>query len=138
MRRCFLPMKKILQSIFDFLLFSNIFMALCAVAQGLVTFALIGSKPVYTVLGILFVSTLAIYNFSILISKPEKPLNSPHKRERWFFAHYRLMVTITIVSVLGLLPLFVQISTESRILLMFLGVVSVAYNLPLFTLDDKR
>jgi 4-hydroxybenzoate polyprenyltransferase len=131
-------MKKILQSIFDFLLFSNIYMALCAVAQGLVTFVLIGSKPVYTVLGILFISTLAIYNFSILISKPVKPLNSPHRRERWFFGHYRLMVTITIVSILGLLPLFVQISTESRLLLMFLGVVSVAYALPLFTLGDKK
>lgn len=131
-------MKKILQSVFDFLLFSNIFMSLCAVAQGLVTFSLIGAKPVYSVLGILFVSTLAIYNFCILISKPDKPVNSPHKRERWFFSHYRLMVTLTIVSILCMLPLFVLISTESRILLIFLGILSFAYGLPLFTLGDKK
>ena len=131
-------MKKILKSVFDFLLFSNIFMSLCAIAQGLVTFALIGSKPVYAVLAILFVSTLAIYNFSMLISKPQKPVQSPHKREQWFFSHYRLMVTLTIVSVLCMLPLLVQISTESIILLVFLGLLSVAYGLPLFTLGDKK
>jgi 4-hydroxybenzoate polyprenyltransferase len=131
-------MKKVLQSIIDFILFSNIFMALCAVAQGLVTFALIGSKPIYSVLGLLFVSTIAIYNFCILISKPQKPVNSPYVRERWFFSHYRLMITLTIVSTLGLLPLFVLISTESRILLIFLGIISVAYGLPMFTLGDKK
>ncbi|SDS36702.1 UbiA prenyltransferase family protein [Mucilaginibacter mallensis] len=113
-------------------------MSLCAVAQGLVTFLLIGSKPVYSVLGLLFVSTLGIYNFCILISKPERPQDSIYRRERWFFAHYRLMVTITIVSILALMPLFVLISTESRILLIFLGIISFAYGLPLFTLGDKK
>ena len=131
-------MKKILQPVFDFILFSNIFMALCAVAQGLVTFFLIGSKPVYSVLGLLFTSTLGVYNFSILISKPQKSENSPYARERWFFGHYRLMVTITIVCILSLLPLFVLISTESRLLLIFLGVISFAYSLPLFSLGDKK
>lgn len=131
-------MKKILQSIFDFVLFSNIFMALCAVAQGLVTFTLIGSKPVYPVLAILFAATLGVYNFCILISKPQKPLNSPNRRERWFFAHYRLMVTLTIVPLLCLLPLFIEISTESRILMIFLSILSFAYGLPLFSFGDKK
>jgi len=131
-------MKKILQSIFDFILFSNIFMALCAVAQGLVTFFLIGAKPVNAVLYLLFTSTLGIYNFSILISKPVKPQNSPYARERWFFAHYRLIVTITIICTLSLLPLLFLISIESKILLVFLGIISLAYSLPLFTLGDKK
>jgi len=131
-------MKKILQPVFDLILFSNIFMALCAVAQGLVTFYLIGSKPVYTVLGLLFTATLGVYNFSILISKPVKPVNSPYIRERWFFSHYRLMVTITIVCILSLLPLFFLVSTESKILLIFLAIISFAYGLPLFTLGDKK
>lgn len=131
-------MKKLLQPVVDFLLFSNMFMALCAIAQGLVTFYLIGAKPVYEVLSILFIATIGLYNFSILMSKPDHPEKSPFIRQRWFFAHYRLMVTITIVCVLTLIPLFFLISTESKILLMFLGVISLAYNLPLFTLGDKR
>jgi 4-hydroxybenzoate polyprenyltransferase len=131
-------MKKLFRSAFDFLLFSNIFMSLCAVAQALVTFRLIDSKPVYTVIGLLFTSTLGIYNFSILLSKPKHPENSPYKRVRWFFAHYRLMVTFTLISLLSLIPLFFLLSMESRILLVFLSVLSFCYSLPLFTLGEQK
>jgi 4-hydroxybenzoate polyprenyltransferase len=131
-------MKKLFRSAFDFLLFSNIFMSLCAVAQALVTFRLIDSKPVYTVIGLLFTSTLGIYNFSILLSKPKYPEKSPYKRVRWFFAHYRLMVTFTLISLLSLIPLFFLLSMESRILLVFLSILSFCYSLPLFTLGDQK
>jgi len=131
-------MKKIFREAFDFLLFSNVFMALCAVAQGLVTFYLMGSKPVEAVLGLLFTSTLGIYNFSILLTKPQNPDKSPYKRVRWFFAHYRLMVTFTIVCLLSLAPLFFLVSVESRILLIFLSILSFAYSIPLFTIGDQK
>ncbi|WPU95133.1 hypothetical protein SNE25_06290 [Mucilaginibacter sabulilitoris] len=131
-------MKKIFQSVFDFLLFSNIFMSLCAVAQALLTFQLIGVKPMFVVLGLLFTSTLGIYNFCILITRPKQPESSPHKRVRWFFGHYRLMVTFTIVSLLSLIPLFFLITTESKILLIFLGGLSFSYSLPLFTVGDHK
>src|ERR1700761_1786459 len=131
-------MKKIDNPIFDFLLFSNVFMSLCAVAQGLVAFYLIGSKPVYTVIALLFTATLGIYNFCILVARPKHPEESPYLRIRWFFAHYRLMVTFTIVSILSLVPLFFLISTESRLLLIFLGILSFAYGLPLFTMGGHK
>jgi 4-hydroxybenzoate polyprenyltransferase len=113
-------------------------MSLCAVAQALLTFHLIGSKPVFPVLGLLFTSTLGIYNFCILVTKPAKPETSPYKRVRWFFAHYRLMVTFTIVSTLSLVPLFFIITTESKILLVFLGILSLGYGLPLFSIGEQK
>lgn len=131
-------MRKLFQAAIDFLLFSNVFMSLCAVAQGLLTFYLSGSKPIYPVLGLLFTSTLGIYNFSILISKPKQPERSPYLRIRWFFSHYRLMVTFTIVSLLSLVPLFFLITTASKILLIFLAVLSFCYGLPLFTVGDQK
>jgi 4-hydroxybenzoate polyprenyltransferase len=131
-------MKKLLQPVIDFVLFSNVFMSLCAVAQGLLTFYLIDSKPVYAVLGLLFTSTLGIYNFCILISSPKQPEKSPYRRIRWFFSHYRLMVTFTIVSLLSLIPLFFLISTASKILLIFLAVLSFGYGLPLFSIGDQK
>jgi 4-hydroxybenzoate polyprenyltransferase len=131
-------MKKIFQSVFDFLLFSNIFMSLCAVAQALVTFHLIGTTPILSVLGLLFTSTLGIYNFCIIITKPQKPETSPYKRVRWFFSHNRLMVTFTIVSLLSLVPLFFLITTESKILLIFLGILSFCYSLPLFAVGEQK
>ena len=113
-------------------------MALCAVAQGLVTFYLIGAKPVVPVIWLLFTSTLGIYNFSILLSKPKQPDKSHYKRIRWFFSHYRLMVTFTIVSLLSLIPLFFLMSIEARILLIFLSIISFFYSIPLFTLGDQK
>ncbi|HAL82553.1 MAG TPA: hypothetical protein DCO83_10215 [Mucilaginibacter sp.] len=113
-------------------------MALCTVAQGLVTFYLIGTKPVFPVIWLLFTSTLGIYNFCILLAKPKQPAESPHLRVRWFFSHYRLMVTFTIVSMLSLIPLFFLISTESRILMVFLGIISFFYSIPLFAMGDQK
>lgn len=131
-------MKKAFQSILDFLLFSNVFMSLCAVAQALVTYHLIDARPNYTILALLFTATLGIYNFCILITKPKEPQQSPHLRIRWFFAHYRLMITFTLVSVLSLVPLFFMISTPARLLLIFSGIISVCYALPIFTLGDQK
>lgn len=131
-------MKKIFKPVIDFILFSNVFMALCGVAQALITFHLIGSKPVYPVLGILFAATLAEYNFSILITKPKQPLKSPYLRIRWFFSHHRLMVTFTIVSVLALIPLFLLVSFESRILLIFMGLLCIGYSVPIFAIGEHK
>lgn len=131
-------MKKVATTVLDFLLFSNVFMALCAVAQGLVTFHLLKAEPNHTVLGLLFAATLGLYNFCILISKPKNPLNSPYLRVRWFYGHYRLMVTITIVCLLCLVPLFFLLSMQSRLLLVFLGILSFAYGLPLFSVGEYK
>lgn len=131
-------MNKYLRQTLDFLLFSNIFIAMCAVSQGMVTYWLLQVKPDEYVLGLLFCSTLALYNFSILISKPNKPENSGFRRVRWIFSHYRLMISLTIISVVAIIPLSFFLSTSSRILLIGLGLISVSYNLPIFTIHDKR
>ena len=131
-------MNKYLRQALDCLLFSNIFIALCAVAQALVTYQLMGAKPETHVLGLLFCSTLALYNFSILLSKPEKPEVSPFRRVKWIFSHYRLMITLTMIAVFCILPLFFFLNTSSKILLVCLALVSVAYSLPIFSINDKQ
>ena len=131
-------MKKILKSILDFLVFSNIFMALCAVAQGLVTFHLINSKPSFAVLAILFAATLGVYNFSIIIPKPAFPQKSKHYRIRWFFARYNLMAAITIISFLVLVPLFFYVSFESKALLIIMTFLSLGYSIPLFKIGNRK
>ncbi|RCH55062.1 hypothetical protein DJ568_10155 [Mucilaginibacter hurinus] len=113
-------------------------MALCAVAQALVTFHLIKVSPVYAVLALLFTATLGLYNFCILITRPKNPNASGYLRVRWFFSHYRLMVTFTIICLLSLIPLFFMVSMQSKILLMFMGAISVCYGLPLFSVGEQR
>lgn len=131
-------MNKYLRQALDCLLFSNIFIALCAVAQGLVTYQLLDTEPEAHVLGLLFCSTLALYNFSILLVKPEKPERSPFLRVRWIFSHYRLMITVTIIAILSILPLLFFLNAASRILLISLALISVAYSLPIFSIHDKH
>lgn len=122
----------------DFLLFSNLFIALCAVAQALVTYMLLHARPSQHVLALLFCSTLALYNFSMLLSKPANPRKSPFRRVRWIFGHYRMMVTLTIIAIVSLLPIILFLSVPSLVLLFFLGVIAVSYNLPLFTMNEKK
>ncbi len=131
-------MRKLFVATFDFLLFSNVFMSLCAVAQALVTYILIEAKPNYPVLGILFCSTLFIYNFSILITKPQHPEHSPFKRVHWFFGRYKLMVAITVLSAILLLPLFFLVSSQSKVLLIVLSILSVGYGMPLFSSGKQK
>jgi len=131
-------MKKFIQAAFDALLFSNVFIALCAVAQGLVTFHIIGTKPDYPVLALLFASTLGLYNFCILVIKPRDPQNSPYRRIRWFFGYHRLMVTITMVALLSLIPLFFILANSSKLLLVGLAALSFGYGLPLFTKKGRK
>lgn len=131
-------MKNYVRQGLDFLLFSNIFIALCAVAQGLVTYHLLDARPDSHVLGILFASTLALYNFSILLSRPADPSRSPFRRVRWVFSHYRLIITITLIAVLAIIPLFLFLSAASKILLVFLAIIAVMYNLPLFSINEKK
>ncbi|MES3019369.1 MAG: hypothetical protein V4721_16400 [Bacteroidota bacterium] len=131
-------MSKYLRQALDCLLFSNIFIALCAVAQGLVTYQLLDTKPEKHVLGLLFSSTLALYNFSILLSKPKHPEKSPFRRVQWIFSHYRLMITITMIAVFSILPLVFFLNTSSKILLVSLALISVAYSLPIFSINDKH
>jgi 4-hydroxybenzoate polyprenyltransferase len=131
-------MKKLFRPLLDFLLFSNVFMALCAVAQALVTFHLIGSKPYLPLLGLLFSSTLFIYNICLLITKPAEPSKSFLLPKRWFYAHNRLMITITLVSAMVLAFMYLMLSFKSMALLGILGVLSMAYSLPIFSKGNQR
>ncbi len=130
--------KEVFYAFLDMLLFSNLFIAVCAVAQGLVTYHLINIEPDKYVLSILFLGTLVIYNLSMLLSKPKEPQKSIHKRVRWIFAHHRLMVTITMVACIGLIPLgLLFISFHGLILMGVTGLLAAAYGLPIFMLNNK-
>ena len=131
-------MTKYLKQGLNFFLFSNIFIAFCAVSQGLLTYWLLQIRLDKPVLGILFFSTLAIYNFSILLAKPKYLESSPFLRVRWVFSYYKLIICLLIISILCLLALIFFINLSSLILLFLLGCISLAYNLPIWTKEGKK
>jgi 4-hydroxybenzoate polyprenyltransferase len=131
-------MIKYLRQSLDFLLFTNVFIALGAVAQGLVTYHLLGFSPSYVVLEFLFFSTLLIYNLSILVQRPKNHQHSEYRRVRWIFGHYRLNITITIIAIFALGALFFLMTLSSQLLLAFLAILSLGYALPLFSSKGKK
>ena len=135
-----MPMlKKVLLPILDFLLFSNLFIAVCAVAQCLVTYHLLNANPDRYVLAFTFFATLGLYNFSMLLAKPKNPQHSPYLRVRWIFAHHRLIISITLISILCLIPLGLwYLSIESQFLMVFTGLIAVGYNVPFLTLNQQK
>jgi len=131
--------KKAFFSILDFLLFSNVFIAFCAVAQGLVTYYLLKLPPDKSVLAFLFFSTLVVYNLSMLLSKPAQPQHSPYKRVRWIFSHHRLIISITLIATLCILPTaLLYLSFQSKLLMIFVGVLAIGYNVPFLTVNQKK
>ncbi|MEJ7557363.1 MAG: hypothetical protein WKF66_03575 [Pedobacter sp.] len=132
-------LKKVFYSVLDFLLFSNLFIAVCAVAQGLITYHLLKVPPDKYVLAFVFFATIGLYNFSMLLAKPKKPEESPYKRVRWIFSHHRMIISITLISMLCLIPLFLlYLSIESKLLMIFTGLVAVGYNIPFLTLNNQN
>jgi 4-hydroxybenzoate polyprenyltransferase len=132
-------LKRIFLSVLDFLLFSNLFIAICAVAQGLITYHLLQVPPDKYVLAFLFFSTIGLYNFSMLLAKPGDPGSSPYVRVRWIFSHHRLIISITLISILCIIPLGLwYLSIESKLLMIFTGLMAVGYNVPFLTLNQQK
>lgn len=131
--------KRIFLSILDFLLFSNLFIAICAVAQGLLTYHLLKVPADKYVLAFLFFSTIGLYNFSMLLAKPKDPGSSPYARVRWIFSHHRMIISITLIAILCLIPLWLwYLSIESKLLMVFTGLMAVGYNVPFLTLNHQK
>ena len=131
--------KKIFFSSLDFLIFSNLFIACCAVAQGLVTYFLLKLPPDYYVLAFVFFSTLLIYNLSVLLSKPKQPQKSPFKRVRWIFSHHRFIISITLIAAFCIIPIaLLYLSLQAKLLMSFVGIISIAYNFPFLSIDQKK
>ncbi len=123
-------MKKLLTNFLDFILFSNIFIGLCAVAQGLVTYHLLNIQPNYNLLIMLFFGTVLTYNFSIILINPQKETTSPFKRIRWFSKNYKLYKAVTLLSLISCIVLFFTLNKAVQLVLIFLGLVCTIYTLP--------
>lgn len=122
----------------DFILFSNIFISLGALAQGLVTYHLLNVAPSYLVLAFLFLSTLVTYNLSILIYKPKNWQQSKYRRVRWIFRNYRLNLFLTIAATVALIPVFFFLSLKVKVLSVLLGILSLGYALPIIKYNGKK
>ncbi len=131
--------KKIFFGIIDFLLFSNLFIALAAVAQLALTYRLLGLPAPTYLLAFICCSTLLVYNLSMLLVKPVAPQNSVFKRVRWIFKHLRLQISVTLVAAISVVALALfYLSIPAILLMSFVGLIALAYNYPLFKIKQQQ
>lgn len=116
----------------DFVLFSNIFIACCAMAQVGLTYLLLNTPIDYPTVIFTGCGTLFLYNFSMIMAKPANPLASPHRRVHWIYSHYRLVLFLSVLSIVAMIPLAFRFSLPTLILLAFTGLIAISYNRPLF------
>ena len=107
-------------------------------AQGALTYLLLGAPIDPIIISILGCSTLLLYNFSLLLSKPADFSSSPYKRVQWFFSHSRFVISISIIAFLTTLLLVTKLSMNSVVLLASIGVFAISYNYPIFKKDNLR
>ncbi len=120
------------------LLFSNVFIACCAVAQGGITYLLLALPVDYTVLTILGCATLALYNFSMILARPQRPETSPFRRVRWVFRHERSLWIWTGLALVIALVLGLRLHMPSFVLLGVMGAMGLAYNLPIVRVAGEQ
>ncbi|HMR18712.1 MAG TPA: hypothetical protein PKA53_05395 [Sphingobacterium sp.] len=124
--------------LYHFLIFTNVMIALAAVAQCLLTYIILGEPMNPFIVLIEGTATLLLYNMSLWLSKPNKPQASPYHRTRWVFARPALFWTNSLMACCLLLYSFLHVQFYTVVFLGFIGIVSLAYGLPLFRFRGKR
>lgn len=127
-----------LRKIFYVSIYTNILIALAAMAQCALTY-IIFERPInwYIVL-IEGTATLLLYNFSLWWSKPKDPKQSKFPRTRWIFNHEWVMWCNNSIALALLAYCLWHIHLYSFLFLGFIGALSLLYGMPLFTFHDRK
>ncbi|MCO4293476.1 UbiA family prenyltransferase [Solitalea sp. MAHUQ-68] len=119
---------------FDFFVFGNFWVALCAAAQGMLTYLLVEQQPSKYIISVLFLATFFIYNIRIVLNYSTILKNKDRytsNRMRCVSKHVKLIRFLTYGSVLLLLPLIPLIHINSLLSLAVTAFLAFAYSLPI-------
>lgn len=113
----------------NILLFGNVFMSLCAAAQCMLSYHLLGIPVKPAVVLVVSLSTFTIYNFCILEFRQPVMLSDGSLRMNTLSANFRKLKAFTITSVMVIAPFIYQLKSGSITMLVLLGVLSACYTL---------
>lgn len=117
----------------DFLINTNIFISLAAVALTLQTQLLLGMEPqLHPYLFIIFFATIFEYNLHRLITILHHPDTLKDPKHSWVSRHLAAFYILVAVSVAGFLIAVLLAKTQVLLILFPIGLVTVFYSLPVF------
>ncbi|MFP4597669.1 MAG: UbiA family prenyltransferase [Persicimonas sp.] len=126
------------------LIFSNIFIALAAVALTFETFYLLGAAPAVHQTGswglgaLVFFATLFVYNLDRLVSASREDAVEVTERHRWIRARRKWLWAAVSLSTLGGLVSLAFVPVDVLWGLVPLGAISLAYSLPVIAQEGKK
>ena len=126
------------KAIFYFFVNTNLLIASAAIAQCALTYIILKLPLNTDVLIIEGTTTLLLYNLSLYLSKPKEPNKSPFQRTRWVFKHMYLFWGLSLLALILMSYSLLQVHLLTLGYLVFIGIISLAYAVPLFKVDDKR
>ncbi len=113
------------------LIFSNIYIALAAVALTYETYALLGGAPrSHGLAALVFCATLFVYNLDRLVSLSREDAVEITERHRWIRARKKLLWPLVGVAAVGGAASLFFVPLDVLWGLVPLGVISLAYSLP--------
>lgn len=131
-------MQKIIRRFLNFLVFSNLFIAFAAAAQVAFTYQILNTEPNVWLIKLVFFATFTFYNFSILLAKPKNTSTSSSKRASWIFAHQGFLISASLTAMVAAILIALKLKMSTQLLLALLAILSAAYNLPLFKINQQK
>ena len=125
-------MRNLFKTPLQFIFYSNTFMALCAIAQTLLSYRLLQLPLHWPLLILVFAATMLIYNLSFIASKKHLPQHVVSPRWTWYKQHQGLIKALSVICLLACLVCTYQLNRPAKYLLGVLGLLSAAYSLPLY------
>ena len=122
---------KVLGSIWRFFVFTNLLIASAAGAQVLLTYDIFRLPYDVNIVCLEFTATLLLYNLSIWLSKPTDFTSSPYARTRWIFGNMCIFWGLSAIASLVLLYVLTQVYFKTLLYLGFIGLLSLAYAMPI-------
>lgn len=129
---------KLLHKAFDFLLYSNVFIGLCAVALVFTNQMAIGEEvEMNKACWFVFFSTVFAYSALKLRRGNSEPASTPH--HDWADSNKQLYRNVLLISLIGTLSFFINLYRDAQIMVIVLAVITAFYgfiNIP-FTNGKK-
>lgn len=126
-----------LNGIWKILVFTNVLIACAAAAQVALSYAIFQIPVNYNIVILEFCATLLLYNLSIWLSKPKDFKQSPYERTRWIFGNVSVFWALNCVALLFLVYILPLIHFHTLLYLGFIGIVSLAYALPIIKVKGE-
>ncbi len=131
-------MTSILKRVYYFFVHTNILIAFAAVAQCALTYYILELPVNRDILIIEGGTTLLLYNLSLYLSLPKDPSKSPFQRTKWIGRNIWVLWLFSLLSGIAVIWSLLHIHLMTLFFLGFIGLLSLAYAVPLVKIGDKR